>query len=606
MLFFFLTMALGLIAPARLRADGGSGGIVPGEILVGLRAGSTTPVRAQIATGVGQVMGYQPALRTLRLRLRPGLGLQTAIALLRRNANVFYAEPNHILRACATPDDAYYTRQYAPGRVQADRSWDIWQPQARVVLAIVDTGVDSTHPDLTDVMDRDPATGAVVGYNSLDGSSNALDDYGHGTHCAGIAAAHINNGLGIAGIAGWNPNVPASDTYIRLMPVKVLSKNGEGTDAEVADGIVWATDHGAGVISMSLGESSYSDTLNNAVQYAWNNGVVIVAAAGNAGSANLFYPAAYPNVLSVAATDRNDSLAPFSDYGSWVKVAAPGVGIYATTPTYPASHGFPLNYATLSGTSMATPCVAGEAAAILAQNPILSNSEVGTLITANVDPYRPYQNHTLPLEVGRANVYRAVQAAGTGSPSLTAVAAAPTAIPGGATASLTVFLGGRAPAGGVLVMLVSSNTSLAPVPDSILIPEGTTSATFSVPTGAVSAAKPVLITGSDGTVTQTAVLTVIPVALQSLTFSPSPVTGGASTTGTVALNGPAPSGGIVVVLSSGNVALADPAVSSITIPAGSMAGTFTLNTSAVTAATKVTLSATANRRRVSAALIVTP
>lgn len=198
------------------------------------------------------------------------------------------------------------------------------------------------------------------------------------------------------------------------MPVKVLDSSGNGSDASVASGITWAADHGAKIISLSLGASSTSTTMNNAAQYAWNKGCLIVAAAGNSGSSALFYPAASPNVLSVAATDSSDTLAGFSNYGSWVQVAAPGVSIYSTTPTYANSFG--LNYAWASGTSMATPHVAGEAALLLAQRPTLTNVQLKNLIVSNVDTYKPVSGHTIATGAGRINVLRALQAVSTIAP----------------------------------------------------------------------------------------------------------------------------------------------------------------------------------------------
>src|SRR5262249_22194575 len=137
---------------------------------------------------------------------------------------------------------------------------------------------------------------------------------------------------GIAGIAGWNPAIANSNSFTKLMGVKVLDSNGSGSDAGVASGITWAADHGASVISLSLGSNQTSTTLSNAVQYAWNKGCVIIAAAGNSSSSSVFYPAGYPNAIAVAATDSSDKLASFSNYGSWVQVAAPGVNIFSTLP----------------------------------------------------------------------------------------------------------------------------------------------------------------------------------------------------------------------------------------------------------------------------------
>src|SRR5205823_2599115 len=185
----------------------------------------------------------------------------------------------------------------------------------------------------------------------------ALDDYFHGTHCAGIAAAQVNNATGIAGIAGWNGVAGATDTYYtKLMPVKVMDSTGSGTNAGVATGITWAADHGAKVISLSMSAGA-SSTLSNAVQYAWNKGCLLVAAAGNYSSSDFIYPAAYKNVISVAATDKTDTLTYYTNYGSWVTVAAPGGAatnsdyMYSTSPSYPVASGAPLNYAGASGTS---------------------------------------------------------------------------------------------------------------------------------------------------------------------------------------------------------------------------------------------------------------
>ena len=391
--------------------------VVPGEILIGVHASQDDAKEAaRLNTTVGTVIGRQADLHAYRMRLRPGLTIAAAIARLRLRGDVAYAEPNHIYHVNSIPNDTYYANQYAPHTVQAEQAWDIWNPVSPVILAIVDTGIDGTHPDLTNKMYRD-GSGNILGYNSVTGQTGAAaDDFGHGTHCAGIAAAQINNGVGIAGIAGWNGNASTTDTtYTKLMPVKVLDSNGNGTDVTVADGITWAANNGAQVISMSLGGPDTSSTLNAAVQYAWNKGCVIVAAAGNNGANTFSYPAACANVISVAATDSTDTLANFSNYGSWVSVAAPGVNIFSTVPTYQTNGGFGTNYNYLSGTSMATPHVAGEAALILAQNPTLTNSQVSALITSNVDPYTPYYaNGSIVPGGGRINVYKALLAAGGG------------------------------------------------------------------------------------------------------------------------------------------------------------------------------------------------
>lgn len=177
--------------------------IVPGEVLVGVRPGQDDiQTTARLAT-LGRSTGYQPQLHAYRIHLNNGVSLSLALAHYRQRKDVLYAEPNHLIHVAATPNDTGYKNQWAPARIQADVAWPLWQPTGQVVVAIVDTGVDNTHPDLTNKILRDAS--GIVGYDAMTGiRSDALDGHGHGTHCAGVAAAQINNGVGIAGIAGWN------------------------------------------------------------------------------------------------------------------------------------------------------------------------------------------------------------------------------------------------------------------------------------------------------------------------------------------------------------------------------------------------------------------
>ncbi len=379
---------------------------VPGELIVGYtdqadRIGSLR----QAATLVGDIVETHRGLGVHRIKVRGNMSLEQAAARLAHMPGVRFVEPNYILTICATPNDPYFAgSQYGPKKIQADLAWGIWTPVAPVVVAIVDTGIDNTHPDLTNKILRNGST--IVGFNALlDAPADALDDHGHGTHCAGIAAAQINNGVGIAGIAGWDGSAGSDTSFVKLMPVKVLSQWGSGNTTDVAQGITWAADNGADVISLSLGGGG-STTLASAVSYAWSKGCIVVVAAGNSGSSTPSYPAAYPESLAVAATDSTDTLCSFSNYGSWVQVAAPGGAIFSTTPTYSATAGYSLNYATLSGTSMACPHVAGEAALIWSKSPFLTNADVKALIIDNTDPYTPYSGRT--IAGGRVNVYKAM------------------------------------------------------------------------------------------------------------------------------------------------------------------------------------------------------
>ncbi len=448
--FAFVAAALAILfggtipASAQVRAE-----IVPGEIIVGIRPQADVPTRAAaVASTVGTAVEYNRNLHFYRVQFNRSWSMAGAIAAMKKRADVLYAEPNYVMHAHADPNDTYYSsQQYGPQKVQANLAWDIWNPTAQTIIAIVDTGIDYTHPDLTNKITRD-GSGTVIGYNAVGSNSHSgnpndpSDDYGHGTHCAGIAAAETNNGVGIAGISGWN-GLSGSDTAnTKLMPVKVLDSTGSGTSTTVANGITWAADHGAKVISLSLGGGG-STTMSNAVAYAWSKGCVVVASAGNSGSSAFSYPAAYANVISVAATDRTDTLTYYSNYGSWVKVAAPGGGntagdyIWSTTPTYAAGGGFALNYDGLSGTSMACPHVSGEAALIWSQNPTLTNAQVRDIIQSNVDPYNPYGSHTIAAGAGRINVYRALLAAGGGTITIPAPPTALTAAAGSGQVSLS-------------------------------------------------------------------------------------------------------------------------------------------------------------------------
>src|SRR5687768_15034305 len=205
--------ALVLCALAAPGANAEPGKRVEGEILVGLK-GNAEPN----SLGIGKVAGRHDKLKVARIKLKAGLTVEAAIAALHSRADIEFAEPNFIRQKSTAPNDTYYYQQYAPIRAQADKAWEIWQPKGKAVIAIVDTGVQYNHPDLQNVLVRDSAN-SVVGFNALTGQLYANDDEGHGTHCAGIAAGQINNGLGIAGVAGWNPNVSGSGNWVRVLPV---------------------------------------------------------------------------------------------------------------------------------------------------------------------------------------------------------------------------------------------------------------------------------------------------------------------------------------------------------------------------------------------------
>jgi thermitase len=547
---------------------------VPGELVVGLDPVEPKALPLQAMHFVGVVAEIIPEIGAYRLVLAPGISMDDAAAFLQVLPGVRYVEPNYLYYAFATPNDPDYSRQWALPKIQANLAWDIWQPQAARYIAIIDTGIDYNHSDLTNKFRRH-ANGQIYGYNTINNTTNANDDNGHGTHCAGIAAAEINNGIGVAGVAAWRPGLSGYNQYVQLMPVKVLDSGGSGTLTAVANGITWAANNGAHILSMSLGGSSGAQSLQDAVNYAWNRGCLVVAAAGNGASSTPQYPAYYNNCIAVAATDSSDTLTYFSQYGSWVDIAAPGARIYST---YRGN-----SYATFDGTSMACPHVAGAAALVWSHAPNLTNQQLRSILETNVDPYQPYAGRTIAPNAGRLNVYRALQAAGGGgggTPSLSSISLNPSTVVGGNPSTGTVYLTAPAQSGGFTVQLSSSNPSVASVPSSVTVPQGQTSANFTVTTTRVTSQTTVTITASAQGVTRQATLTVTPqpsVTLQSLTISPSWVFGGSNATGTVTLTGPAPAGGAVVQLrSSNNNAAAVP--SSVTVPAGQTSASFTIRT----------------------------
>jgi thermitase len=253
-----------------------------------------------------------------------------------------YVEPNMRVQAQLVTDDPYWAYQWGPQKIEADWAWNTTIGDPSVLVAVVDTGICYTHPDLA-------ANYVPLGYDWVNMDSDPWDDHGHGTHCAGIIAAVLNNGVGIAGLA-----------QVRVMAEKVLDSGGGGTWDAVANGIINATDSGADIISMSLGGYGDSELVHEAVKYAYDAGVLVIAAAGNDNTNMKLYPAGYDEVIAVAATDQYDNKAGFSNWGDWIELAAPGVDIYSTVPW---------GYESWSGTSMATPHVSGVAALVWSRYP---------------------------------------------------------------------------------------------------------------------------------------------------------------------------------------------------------------------------------------------
>lgn len=401
-----IVLAALLAPPAGTAPSLAADEFVPGEVLVKFRPGTPgAEVAAAHRQADGEPREVIPGINVQVVRVPPGRE-RAAVEAYRRNPNVEFAEVNGFYSAIQTawtPNDPRYPQQWQYPKIQAPEAWAVVTGAAQVAIAILDSGIDQSHEDLQ----------VKIARNVNFTRSRTVDDrYGHGTHVAGSAAAATNNGLGVAGTC---PNCV-------LYNVKVLGDNGSGSWSAIANGIVWAANSGAKVINMSLGGSTGSSTVEAAVNYAWGKGVVLVAAAGNENTTSPLYPAAYDNVIAVAATDQSDNKASFSNYGSWVDIAAPGVGILSTAPDHRNRiWGSGVKYAVGNGTSMATPHVAGVAGLVWSTgacpvdptNPSAASACVRSRIENGADKIAGTGTY---WSSGRLNAYNAVMGLTGSSP----------------------------------------------------------------------------------------------------------------------------------------------------------------------------------------------
>ena len=371
----------------------------------------------------------------LEFDLGTGQSLEELVAAYNNDPDVEYAALNYFVSGCKIPNDSLYSIQWPlnnigqvypesgkyntpPGTPNADidapEAWEITTGSDEVIVAVIDTGVDYTHRDISANMwvnsGEIPGNGLddddngyiddIYGYDFYNDDNDPLDDDGHGTHCAGIIAAAGNNGFDIAGVC-WNA---------KIMAVKFLGVDTVGSVSDAVEALHYAVENGADVVSNSWGErvgcGGIPQALKDVINYAYSQGVIAVAGAGNGYSEERYYPACLEHVIAVAATNSNDEKAPFSTYGSWVEIAAPGVDILSllaggTTKGTPYDE-----YTTImSGTSMACPHISGACALMLSVYPSLEIDEVNDILIRTADPIAP--------EIcvsGRLNLSKALQA----------------------------------------------------------------------------------------------------------------------------------------------------------------------------------------------------
>lgn len=346
-------------------------------------------------------------------------------ALLEQDPTVEYAEPDYPAGITANPvygpapltvNDPYFNFQWNLPAIQMSQAWDVSTGEG-ITVAIIDTGIDFRAPDLAN-------TQRLPGYDFANNDADPTDDQGHGTHVAGTVAQSTNNGTGVAGVA-FNA---------RLLPIKVLGGNGQGSYEAIIQGIYYAVDQGARVINMSLAGRAGSQALREAVQYAHDNGVVVVAAAGNS-SGPVEFPAAYDEaVIAVGATNFSNSLAPYSNFGPQIDVVAPGgdtgvdqngdgYGDGIIQQTFKAA-GQPYTYLFFEGTSMASPHVAGVAALMLSRQPNASPDQIRDTLLRTALNLGPTEQYGAGLIQARA----AIDALG-GSTPVGSVTETPTPTP---------------------------------------------------------------------------------------------------------------------------------------------------------------------------------
>lgn len=402
-----VALIVSLVGPGAAMADSG---FMDNQLIVGFKKRTSTSEQRRIVRRArGHTRKQFRAIRASVVRSRPGFGLKGLRKRLLRSPRVRYVERDPIAGILEAPNDPFYGSQYSENGsipTAATDAWNLGTGCPRV--AVLDTGVDTDHPDLRDNLYTngnetpdngidDDENGYVDDYHGINlvaGKGDGEDDNGHGTHVSGIISGRGNNGIGIAGVC-WSA---------QIIPIKFMDSSARGATSDVIDGIEYAIKRGATVVNGSFASSSKSQALEDEIKHAKDRGVLLVVAAGNH-SSNIdkekSYPASFTggNLLVVAASTSTDGLASFSNYGkSNVDVAAPGERILTTD--------IGGRYKAVSGTSMATPMVAGLAALLRTKNPDATFSQIRSAIRGSVDKLPAFSGKT--YSGGRVNLARAL------------------------------------------------------------------------------------------------------------------------------------------------------------------------------------------------------
>jgi subtilisin family serine protease len=506
---------------------------------------------------------YQHALNGAAMRLTP-----EAAAALRADSRVAYVEPDGVVTINDTQTSATWGLDRADQRqLPLNQTYDYPTNAGEGVHAyVIDTGIYGAH---TEFAKSDGTSRVIPGYDFVDNDSDPTDCNGHGTHVSGTIGGTT---YGLA-------------KKVTLHSVRVLDCGGSGTYAGVIAGIDWVTANhqSPAVANMSLG-GGFSQAVNDAVTASVASGVTYAIAAGNSSADACSYsPASTPNAITVGATNSSDARSSFSNYGKCVDIFAPGESITSswiggTTATN-----------TISGTSMASPHVAGSAVLWLGLHPTATPADVSSALLMRGSP-----NLVSNPGTGSPNVllYAGNMTGGTTNPPVASVSIQPATLEGGGPTSVTVLLSDVAPAAGAVVALASGNPAVVSVPASVTVPAGAQGAVFSVTPAKTTAETAVTITATyPASTSVTGTMNVLPSPTpQSVTLSPTSVVGGQTSTATITLSGAAPAGGALVSLASSNTAVAT-VPANVTIAEGATTGTFTITTLAQASSTSATISA---------------
>ncbi len=332
---------------------------IPGRLFVQHRSGTDLADDESILRGAkAKIIKRIESLQISVLSL-PEEAAEQVSKHLNNSGKFAFVEQDYTARGAVLSKDPSAVSQWHLTKIDASSAWNISTGSVSVPIAIVDSGVDPTHPDL--------AGKIVPGWNFLGANTNTSDVLGHGTAVAGVAGAATDNGIGVAGV-GWRTPI---------MPLVVLNASDYAAYSDIANAIIYAADHGVRIINVSICGTSASSVLQSAVDYAWNKGSLVFAAAGNKATSALTYPAACARAIAVSSTEKTDVLSSFSNYGSWISLSAPGNYILTTKKGG--------TYAQWYGTSFASPIAAGVAALALSVRPTMDRDTLLRILEQNTD-----------------------------------------------------------------------------------------------------------------------------------------------------------------------------------------------------------------------------